>query len=335
MKSKISAELIDKYLKGECTSEEEEMILDWYDSFGDDPVPGFLKDEAEKEDLAGRMLQKIKSRGNIPYREERTVLIGLRTKKILFPVIGIAAALLIIFSFSLKWFRNGEQVRTGDINTFTRVMNSGNRISKYVFPDGSVSWLQPATTITFNRSFNGKLREVNLTGEAFFEVKRNTHKPFIIHTGDVITKVLGTSFNVKALKGTSVTEVVVATGKVLVSGPAAGKEVKNTAVLLVHDEKVVYSSSVKKLLKNEDTKETIAMWKKSDLSFDNTPVKEVVAELNSYYKTDIQIRDKEIGQYVLKADFSQTNLADVLEILSKSLNITYEIDGSGILVKKN
>ena len=71
----------------------------------------------------------------------------------------------------------------------------------------------------------------------------------------------------------------------------------------------------------------LAIWKKSSLSFENTPVVEVVKTLNARFDSNIIIADRTIGHYTLKADFTDVNLPTILELLSKSLNITYKIQG--------
>jgi transmembrane sensor len=150
----------------------------------------------------------------------------------------------------------------------------------------------------------------------------------------VFTKVLGTSFNVKCYRGDKAAEVSVVSGKVLVYKAASGKKALADEVYLLPKQKVVAPVSDEHFVKKQETGSSMEIWQKNDLSFSNTPVSEVVVALNERFKTSIEIKDKQINEYQLTADFTDVNLPSVLELLSKSLGITYEIDNDKIRMSK-
>ena len=102
-------------------------------------------------------------------------------------------------------------------STVGEIISTPNQvINEYTLPDGSVVALNSNSKLVFPKQFNGDTREVTIEGEAFFDVKPNPEKPFIINAGKAQIKVVGTSFNVSAYPETETLEVVVKTGKVQV-----------------------------------------------------------------------------------------------------------------------
>lgn len=226
-----------------------------------------------------------------------------------------------------------------------KVENLRRRIRREVLPDGSVVWLQPDTWIAFSAKFAGEKREVKMSGEAFFEVNRDVSRPFIVYSGDLMTRVLGTSFNIKAYKNSGSAEVSVFTGQVSVSLPEGGAESGKTnsgesELLLVKDEKAVFSQReklLKKKIYSTDKEPELNIWKKNTISFDNTPVKEVVKALNREFGVSLRVAqsDPQLNEYLLRADFTDQNLPDILQMLEKSLGLTYEIAGKEIVLKRD
>src|SRR5688572_19765465 len=124
----------------------------------------------------------------------------------------IAAGILIIVG--ITWFTSSilnKETTEPEILSIASV----NEVKKDTLPDGSVATLNKHSVLTYPSSFKGKSRKVKLEGEAFFNVKSNKEKPFIIDVNDVQVKVVGTSFNVKSNNG--VIEVIVETGIVQVT----------------------------------------------------------------------------------------------------------------------
>ena len=180
-------------------------------------------------------------------------------------------------------------------------------------------------------------RLVNMSGECFFQVNKKPNKPFLVTSSLFVTKVLGTSFRIKET-GSAVAEVSVLTGKVTVQ-VKEDQRIKNNSnqkpVILFPDQKVTYRRK-QNLLKREkeDMQSSVNVWKRISLNFDNTPLKAIIHVLNLSYNTNIAIENKELENYMLTADFEGFNLAEVLETLKKSLNITYEITKDNMILLK-
>lgn len=322
MRNEISPELIERYLKGECTPEEGRMVQAWYDSFDEDTFPEFMEDEGLWETTEKRLLDNIKTKAGIDDGESSPEKRGSRNTLLSVIALSLAACLSVIYLVTSKT-GTAEKSAWNQI----RIANHSRQIKKYVFSDSSVAWLKPSTVLYIGKSFNQEDRVVKLVGEAFFEVFHNPAKPFVVRAGSINTKVLGTRFSVQSRPGAVTAEVVVASGKVQVNYEGC-RDAKSLTLLA--DQSALVNTINHTLVKGGDFADKVALWKKRDLWFDNVSVKEVVKKLNENFKINIYYRQEEIGRYQLRADFSNANLPDVLAMLEKSLNVSYEVEDTGI-----
>src|SRR5690606_6655979 len=156
--------------------------------------------------------------------------------------------------------------------------------------DGSVVWLNAASSFSYPREFSRGTREVFLEGEAFFSVARDATRPFIIHTAEMETRVLGTTFNVKAYRNADDMQVTVVSGEVEVSIPSAatGKE----AVLLQPRQMATYTRAEGLL-----SKATVAdvapaeEWKEGKLVFNLASMEEVAATRERTFGLKVKIEN--------------------------------------------
>ncbi|MGA9638617.1 FecR family protein [Flavobacterium sp.] len=146
-------------------------------------------------------------------------------------------------------------------------------------PDGTRVWVNENTEISYPKEFGSNERSVTLKGEAFFEVKRDPSKPFVIRSGEIKTTVLGTSFAIKAYDGMA-PEVRVRTGKVRVDG-------RNNTVLLEKGDAGVMAPKTKTLQKQK-TETLEPEWKKMMLDVDGLTLDQVIVQLQSFHHFDVQ-----------------------------------------------
>src|SRR5665811_822673 len=165
-------------------------------------------------------------------------------------------------------------------------------------------------------------REVVIEGEAFFNVKPNPEKPFIIDAGNAQVKVLGTSFNVCAYPKSETVEVIVATGKVQVTNKNQNvSEEDNREVFLLPGEKGTLFSQQNILEKTENNNPNYIAWKTHDLIFDEVPLQDVIECLEKVYHVDIQVTDPEINDLLLKAHFDKKPIDFVLNVVRLTFNL--------------
>lgn len=334
MEIKVSTELIQKYLRGESSPEETAVLLQWYSSFENEEDPVLFLSAEEKQQLKLRMLEKIHSGidANVSQEAYSPVRRHTETRRLIFLFSAVAATLLILYGI---WFllRPASKTALYELPSNNIVVtNLTKSIHKVILSDSSMVWLSPESRLEYPERFTGKTRNVKMSGEAFFEVAKDHAHPFIILAGGLITKVWGTSFRIRAYDYLP-TEVSVLTGKVSVRVPAN----KKPGVMLYPNQKVTYVQKDSLLKQTEGTvgNSSLHIWRKADLSFNNVPVRRVVAALNQQFDVHIVLNSEAAGNYLLNADFTNQNLPDILTMLEKSLNLNYELQGGEIILYGN
>ena len=333
MRSKITPRLLQKYVDGKCTDTELVMLNEWYQSFDAETDPLDVLNDVEQEALKMLMLNRFKASVN---RQALTVVHRAQTKSIhkIKVILAGAAAMLLLFS-GIYFFKKAGILQGSPQAVATNNLilnNQTNSIYKQVLADGSVVWLNPNSKLEFPQHFTGQFREVKMTGEAFFEVTKDHSHPFIIYSGGVVTRVWGTSFRIKAYSNVP-TEVSVVTGKVSVKLPDAHGE----GVMLYPTQKVVYHKTNHKLVCAKESNNTsMRIWQKASVNFDNVPLDVVLSKLETQFGIRIYTNDKELGQYLLNADFTDQNLPSILEMIESSMNVSYTVSDTEIeLSRKN
>ncbi|WP_297032777.1 FecR family protein [Prevotella sp.] len=181
-----------------------------------------------------------------------------------------------------------------------------------VLSDGTVVLLNADSKITFPTRFTGNKRTVKLVGEAYFKVSKNKHCPFIVETGNLYTKVLGTEFNLKAYPHSDV-NVTLIKGSVAVN--AEGKE-----VMLKPGENAEYSENKDIEVTTVDT-EGYIQWKDGYFYFDNVPLIDVVRDLGRWYNVNIEIRNNSLMSYRLH--FIASRKASIKEFVDNLNEFNY------------
>jgi transmembrane sensor len=330
MKFFTTPQLLYKYIDGQCTDDEVFLLHQWYDSFEDQQDPFDSLNELEQEALKMLMLQKFRS--SVRFDDALVMPPASPNKisrKLIYALSGIAAVLLVTWGIFLK--KPQAQGTNTIITTAQEVMvlnNQTNSIYKQILSDGSVVWLSPKSQLQYPKKFIGAYRQIKMTGEAFFEVAKDHAHPFIIDGGGVITKVWGTSFRIRSSQNVQ-TEVSVVTGKVSVKVPQ-----KNDSELMLYPrQKAVYSFANNALTRaTENERSAMRMWGKVTVSFDNVPLNKVLNILRNQYGMHIYTEDKELGNYLLKADFTDQSLPAILDMLQNSLNAGYTIDDTQVVL---
>lgn len=199
------------------------------------------------------------------------------------------------------------------------ITNNNQVVNGITLPDGSVVTLNSNSKLTFPRSFSGNTREVSISGEAFFEVKPDASRAFVITAGNAQIKVLGTSFNVCAYPDEETVDVVVETGKVQVTFAAAQTTANN--LILTPGEKGTFSNKDITLEKSVNADRNISAWRTRQFVFDETPISDVVAALEKVYFANIQIVDPAINTLVLTASFDDQPVDFILDVIRLTFNL--------------
>ncbi|MDW7691829.1 FecR domain-containing protein [Flammeovirgaceae bacterium SG7u.111] len=243
--------------------------------------------------------------------------------------IGVAASISLVF-ISVLMFRllnYGGELR--QVELIEQVTLGGEK-SVVELPDGSIVNMNAGSKLTYPKNFSSTHRTVSLEGEAFFDIARDTLKPFHIQTKDMEVKVLGTSFNVSAYPEEDETAVAVKSGKVAVAHQLSEKShflVKNQ--LYVLDKTTGESSVFERSIEQE------LLWMSGVLTFEHSPFPKVKRMLERWYDVEIYITDNEINSYKLTGTHANENILAVLESFKFALDIDYKIEGRKVILSKN
>ena len=245
------------------------------------------------------------------------------------PFIRIAAALIfaaLLLVSGYEVFINPSAKRNlRELSASHQVLNT------FTLPDGTLVSLNSNTKLRYPKKFGRSTREVTIEGEAFFEVKPNKNKPFIIHAGNAQIKVLGTSFNVNAYPESKLVEVTVETGRVQVLNKT-DKFVQTNELILTPGDKgtLIYESN--SLSKTTNQNPNFLAWKTHNLIFKATSLDEVIQELAKVYKVDIRLADSNLNKLLLTAQFNNYSLDFILEVIETTFKIeAQKVDGHYVL----
>lgn len=235
----------------------------------------------------------------------------------------VAAVLFIPALIAFIWLYNQPKAPLVSLPYAMQEISTPSGVrSKIVLPDGSTVWLNAQSTLKFRAPFDPFSRDVTLTGEAFFDVKKNPDAPFIVQSGTARVKVYGTRFNCKAFTEEDKIEVVLEEGKVSLNTGGVEKVIEK--ILKPGDRAVIDKVGNQTNITNEKVEKYIA-WHDGKLVFDETPMQEVAIRLARWYGIDVVIDDPRISKYKITTTFDNESLHQVLELLGMSspINIQY------------
>lgn len=267
----------------------------------------------------------------------------------------LAAMLVLVFGLGVSlWLarpaalfnQTGQTVSYKDLTdskTLTETVNRSAKPMPVKLSDGSLIILRKGSRISYSPSFNGTTREVYLSGEGYFEVAKNPAKPFLIYSNGLVTKVLGTSFTIRAYPADQDVTVEVMTGRVAVfaqSDPrikekAGSRELEG--VVLMPNQKIVYVRNEIRLAKSliDDPQLTSELPTGQRFVFEEEPVPSVFAALEKAYEVDIVYDEQLLANCPLTATLADQPLFDKLDIICRVIEARYElIDGQIVIYSR-
>jgi ferric-dicitrate binding protein FerR (iron transport regulator) len=241
----------------------------------------------------------------------------------------VTFALIVASAGFFAGSRHGENNRQAGV----LVDQYGN--SKILLSDGSVVTLNHDTKINYPDKFRNDTREVDIEGEAFFEVQPDPARPFVIHAGKATIEVLGTSFNVNAYPENEEVEVVVESGKVQITRMKPTTTGGSEVVLDPGDRGVLTNLSGE-LRKSRNENPNFLSWKTRAFIFTKTSLKEVIQQLNKVYRTEVKASDPQVEKLLLTARFEGRSLDFILKVISLTHDLKIErIDEHYVLQKSS
>ncbi|RAJ92474.1 FecR family protein [Larkinella arboricola] len=231
-----------------------------------------------------------------------------------------AVAAMAVLVSGLLWVLL-QQTKTEPIADVAAVTTT-DKIEK-ILPDGSTVLLNKDSKLIYPERFAADSREVQLTGEAFFDVKPDPSKPFRIRVRNTTVQVLGTSFSIRAY--TDDVRVAVRTGKVKFSA-------RKQEITLVRNEQAAFDAKKDTIIKAPKFDVNAMTFQTGKLVFDNEPLSNVIKALNEVYHADIHLANAEIGQCKVNASFENDSLEDVLKTTAEAMHLSILHDGNRIIL---
>lgn len=327
----------------------EDDMLDWEDWVEEDPTHEQLAKNAftlldrlslkwDEAEIKKRFVELKQSLTDV----SKTEIVALPTLRVSYwRKWAVAASILIIAVLGISVYLD-KKIK-GD---YVFENTDPNKSTIYHLKDGTTVTLKGKSQIKVATDFNETTRTVTLNGEAFFEVAHNADKPFLVLTGNVITKVLGTSFMVKSpllgqnTEGGKSVEVEVVTGKVSVfkkDNNAKKGEPLDNGVVLTPNQKVTYLTENEHFVVGIVDKPVIMkeVEKKPEMiqfRFEETPLSEVISKLENAYGIQIVLSNDKMNDCPMTANLTKQPLFGKLDLVCAILKASYEVQGTHILI---
>lgn len=330
----MTKELLKKYLNNNCTKSEFNEVLLWIrtnalsdegkqlvlDDWENYKGSSNLKDDSKFIALFDKIQKKIDSQNGLSAKNKSISLFSAGRW-----FIKVAAILLIpvlIFLFYTLSEKKNELVKYANmtVDSLEIVAPVGSR-TIVSLKDGSKVYLNYGSRLKVPYFFLGDTRDVELTGEGFFEVAHNPKKPFIVKTGKINIKAVGTMFNVLAYSDDDKIETTLVRGKVILEQNQSKGKSKiigsmkpgQHAICNKKNEEVIYNSG---------NIEKYVAWKDGKQIFEDTPILEVTKRLSRMFNVDIHVSNDVIGN-VYSFTFIDESLSQILDLMTIATPIKY------------
>lgn len=328
MDQQVNKQLIRKYLNGECNSAELQVMDDFMrrkdaqqliDQVWEEEWNEFQEQEISDPEIArwkSRFVQERLQETSTPVKKR-----GLVKRFFSLPYAAIWLGLLLSIG---AWYSIVNLKKQAPVITMLESANGMGQRSKIRLPDSSTIYLGGGSKVFFPERFSGSTREISLEGEAFFEIARDPKRPFIIHTGEVQTHVLGTSFRMNAFNGHPLV-VEVATGKVRVGEGKRSLAVLTSGQSLQWDHIKATIGAVQA--------EDVTEWKNGRLVFNGTTLQELTAVLERWYNVKIVFTNAATAKrHITITLTANVPLTNIMDVLAGTGGFKYKTEGSSITI---
>ncbi|MCG6189573.1 FecR family protein [Maribellus maritimus] len=332
----MNKDILIKYLKNSCTDEEFEKLVVWVQeeaqnsegkSWGIEHWESFEPD-LSKEDKKkySALLDKIHHQINLEHRDRKPVKMIFssnitkwlsRAAAILFiPLLGVVFYLLSNGNFKTTEFADLA------VDSLEVIAPIGSR-TVVQLSDGTEVNLNYGSKIKYPRNFNGERREIVLSGEAFFDVAHNKEKPFVVKTGQLQVKVLGTEFNINAYPDDDFISTTLVKGKVAVE-KVVGREQVEQIKLMKPGENMTYNKNSETVTSHEGSIDKYIAWKDGKLIFDDEPITKVAEKLGRMFNVEIEVAN-DVKDLSYTVTFFNDPLYLILDLMTETTPIKYEV----------
>jgi hypothetical protein len=264
------------------------------------------------------------------------------------------AAAVLLFGFLSNWFYNNHFVSRNSESTYNEIIredytdlveqtNHSSNPQIITLSDGSSVLLKPNSKLSYPKIFTGNTRKVYLSGEAFFEISKNPKKPFFVYANEIVTKVVGTSFRIKAYADLPNVEVIVRTGKVKVRSNTSITNSKEKEIILLPNQALRVTrqnltfNKITDITQDESFVHTQGNIEQLSFEFTDIPVAQIFKTIEQGYLVNIDFPLEKLKNCHLTTSLNDQPLPEKLKIICKSIgnNTNYEMNGNQIIITSN
>lgn len=319
---------LDRFISGETSPEEEASLLEWFKSVDSkEELSTFYEDKWSMSagkmvpaEIQNRMLYNIRGHIHSTKKFKESSNMSLYFTKIL----SYAAIAIVCFLIGAGVYRYSN-THTKEVvpNDYVVLADNGQRAS-VVLPDGTKVWLNSHTKLTYNSDYGIKDRRITLSGEAYFEVAKDSVHRFLVNAGGMEIEALGTAFNIKAYEEEEELVTTLFEGSVRTS-------VGSRYAILKPDQSAVFNKNNNKFIVDNQSNPLYAkLWRVNELAFSGETLEEISLILNRIYNVEIRFLSNRIKKYSFSGVIKNNSLDNVIEIISLTAPITYRSVGDTI-----
>lgn len=346
------AELLAKEFSGEIRSHEIQELKKFLgnESFSDLYTLLHEKRSTALEDdqvTQVRLLAALRGRMDKEESENERKAVPVARKFASWRFLRVAALIILCLSIAV-----GGAILLFERNSKDQILISvvapGEQKKAFLLPDGSRIILNAGSEVCYPATFSRTGREISLEGEAFFDIKKDRTRPFIIHTRDMDVRVLGTAFNVRAYADESESQTTLIRGKVevelhnnnkqkVVLAPSEKLVVRKASGRSTHGKgagKVAYQDLKAELttMRLMDTTIVETSWLQDKMVFKDAPLRTVCADIERRYAVKIVIQNKDLSRLHFTASFKDETIREIISALSSAENFQYKIKDGLIII---
>lgn len=326
--------LIRKFIENRCSEPEYRQIMEYLNSLNDSELNIFMDSHLEvissinpgnNEHIGD--VDSIIAKINPVSDKDKPVLSRRRTGYL----IAASIAFLMLLSTATLYYFGAFNVKKTETIWNENTTEMGQKFSLSL-PDGTNIILNGDGKIKFPQKFDQSTRDIYLEGEAYFEVAHDSSKPFIVHTGNISTIVMGTKFNISAFSNEKEIAVSLVEGKVKVANDDP-HNIKGSIVLEPNQRLVFDKEKEENKIENFDVQKTTG-WKENILIFDKEPLSKIFPVLERAYGVKYELADKSSSSLQITANFNKASLWTVNESIKKLTDLQYKLEKENNKIKK-
>lgn len=324
----MTKELLQRYFDNECSGPEKKAVDQWLLTASDAEMDLMMKDrwDEQKELMPDTERNALWERLQAEIRPVRKYPV-VRRMPVKWQLVAAAAVLLVM---SLVLFRYA-----GPHHSRIEIVNNASEPKKILLPDSSTVWLNGWSALAYEKDFNEQDRKLSITGEAYFVVKQDQRKPFIVYAGDIATTVLGTSFNVEAWSGGANTKVSLTSGKLAIGFKDGPSSPSLPATILSPGEMIIGTKN-RKLTVQPVAVEKVQAWTEGHFVVNDMSLPEILQKMEKRFDIrfhfDGELLPGTACEHVA-AIFAGESWQQIVKQLCFTCHLEFNVEGSNVFLK--